>query len=279
MKKISISVGRHNSNAPKCSIDERSEWVRRLCKKSHDTFLNGNSNNSARIYIDRGKKLMGCLINKAGTTTWSNYVMNLQAENNPGAKQNLNPKNNADLALFGLSFQKDVPLEYIKTIYRDFDKYIIVRHPLQRLVSGYFQNIRTNEHNITFEEFMHGFADGWEVDRNIHWLRYYTNCHICDIDYHYVLKSETLAQDVTEFNDKVGYNTTVKPLQQNVNFQMFDAQYKYDTVLGEFNRRYPDIFQKVLKIFQPDMDLFGYGWDNEHSKSYCQYPGMDGLCC
>ena len=158
--------------------------------------------------------------------------------------------------------------------------FIVVRHPLSRLVSGFLAKMNNKsgsikkyaEHIITkyrdkqsevvdksgvhFHEFVQYVSepDDQLLSRSDdHWRTVTNLCHPCHIGYDYIGKMETIDEDVNNILSVI--NTPTKSIQlRKANSQT------------SFHSSYSDIYSnvtkasltKLLEKYSEDMDMFGY---------------------
>ncbi len=187
-------------------------------------------------------------------------------------------KGNLDETQFNVI--RDYPLKAARTKYANFTKLAIVRHPLQRLVSAYYQRVVhfNKKDPMPFHKFIHRTVLNGRTD-DIHWMDYFASCAFCHLNYHFVLKLEMINEDLPEVNKFLGIDPDYRfPVDHvNPNFLASDplSRYKYDDILRTFEKEHPYLFKRVLQKYKPDMDTFGYVWENH--RSACLY--REGGCC
>ena len=127
------------------------------------------------------------------------------------------------------------------------------------------------------------------MDVNPHWGRYINRCKVCKLDYEYVIKTETMDDDIRDFNQVIGnrkgptvdfshQNQFLDESQQNI--PKSAHHYKYDKTLYSLQRKHPDLMKRLLNLYGEDMQLFGYKWDWRRGKSSCGVDHGDGKeCC
>ena len=162
-------------------------------------------------------------------------------------------------------------------------KFIVVRHPLSRLVSGFFDKMNDNSsiieelanHIITkyrdkqsvvdksdvhFHEFVKYVSepdDQLSPGLDNHWKAVDNLFHPCHIRYDYIGKMETIEEDVNNIISVI--NTPVK----NIKLRKANSQ-------KHFHSSYSDAFvnvtkkslTKLLEQYSKDMDMFGYTSDD-----------------
>ena len=113
---------------------------------------------------------------------------------------------------------------------------------------------------------------------DMHWMEYFRSCAFCHLDYDFVLKLETINEDLPEANKHLGidpnYQFPVNHVNPTIHKSDPISAYKYDDILQKFERDHPKLFQKVLRKYKADMVTFGYVWENH--RSGCLY--REGQC-
>ncbi len=167
---------------------------------------------------------------------------------------------------------KTMPLEPAIKMYYDYHKLLIVRHPLQRLVSAYFQILKLRKKEESFGNFVKRDVLKHE---NEHWLDYQSSCHPCVMGYDFILQQENIDKEFPYFSERLGLATDYPYPKSNVNGEADNPNvYRYDNILSGLEKDDPDLFSRMLNKYQVDMDMFGYYWRN-HSSGRLH----DGLLC
>ncbi len=167
---------------------------------------------------------------------------------------------------------KTMPLEPAIKTYQDCHKLLIVRHPLQRLVSAYFQILKLRRKVESFCNFVKNDVLKHE---NYHWLDYQSSCHPCAMKYDFILQQENIDREFPYFSNHLGLNPDYPYPVSNVNSEGDKSNaYRYDDILRRLEKDKPGLFDLILDKYQVDMDMFGYYWRN-HSSGRLQ----DGDLC
>ncbi len=228
------------------------------------------------IYLNNEKKTLFCRINKAGSRAAMEYFNSL----NKGRRNITNTYYRKGLIRHERSMYyliREIPLDEVRERFQDYRKVILVRHPLQRLVSAYYQivvkgmnHLGKGIHNIS--QFI---TERVLAMDNVHWLDYQKACHPCVMDYDLVLKTESLRNDIPHLNDVMGAGSNAIYPEENLNLYYMPLQeeegsyssgFKYDKILRKLQRDKTQLFEKVLEKYKPDMKMFGYTWSQGQSQ-------------
>ena len=177
----------------------------------------------------------------------------------------------------------------IKYKLKSYFKFMVSRHPFDRLVSAYNQKFhRDNEVNfgvlyaeliddhfhgnelelnangaalITFEQFLHLVIEEPKRFNNPHWRNYMWYCQPCSIPYDHVIYMETMAADIGIVLDHFTEADGSKP-----RMPLFNVKRGHKDKLRETNEMFmlvsKRITDKLLERYQRDFDVFGYTWNN-----------------
>lgn len=224
---------------------------------------------------------MYCSISKVGCTTFKT-MMYLQADpslNRRGLSFS-RLHTNAYLKQHGLRRLGSYPIENIVDKLRAYRKLLVVRHPLERLISAYqdkFVNtnyamkkaIRVNTtidggKKVDFEitDFLAMLADAIEnrsmdvinyLDK--HWERQYFRCKPCSVHYDYVAKLETIDSDMEYIlrffgQTEVPHRNSASSPKQNNTSRITVAE-----LLNIVNK---DVIRVLTDYYKYDFELFSY---------------------
>ena len=309
------SLHLHTSESRMCSHTERTNYIKQMCSK-----IQGNSHNphwrqpdfgphvinskimpTPRIYINHKKKLIYCQISKVACTTWTGLI----------AAANLNysmPK--VPMAAHSPSRLRKAGITFTSSasIFKHYTKFLIVRNPLDRILSAYYnivnkepgglgpqdfvitaitKRFNTNNKNLTFAQFVDFLTDKThQISASIlydrHFDTYAHACKLCDIDYDYVIRYETMATDSKPILKALGFPEDY--------FLKADTVHKGSRAHRQFGsgvsylKEYLDLNQsqldKLLQRYQIDMRLFGYKFNEKFGIASCKMEDMlNGTCC
>ncbi|RVE48297.1 hypothetical protein evm_007048 [Chilo suppressalis] len=262
-------------------MEARQDYMRSECSK---LGLDSSSNkaNAWEYLVNRQYHVIWCNVFKAASTSWM-YNFNLMA----------------NYTASFLDKTKEVPLELarrkygrptvamIKKAQADSIAFIIVRHPLERLASGYNDKIvhawpksfhdklgqkilkkyrkvpadqkAPTETHPLFEEFVSYLLDEWKAKRalDMHWTPYTGFCTPCKFNFDVILKFETLDEDQRFLIQLARLQNIVKPEWRNSG--------KANT-LHDISHLYSRITKSQLdglyKLYEYDFKIFNYTIEN-----------------
>ncbi|ELU03967.1 hypothetical protein CAPTEDRAFT_45571, partial [Capitella teleta] len=218
-----------------CSQEQRFQLLKSHCEKNpqlKDSYDEDNEQTYSRLLVDDKHKLLYCALPKAASTTF--YNMFYYSYTGKLLKQ-VHCKSCWEEQ--GLVFLNQFSKPERDQRLRDYYKIMVVRHPLDRLVSGWngkytrpyshatwrlhgprmiemFRKLQENttlqqeiEKGATFDEFVR-YVNYLETtdgeDHNQHWRPHHRLCHPCSIHYDLIVKVETMQEDSKVVLHKLG---------------------------------------------------------------------------
>ncbi len=268
----------------KCTLEERGNTMQKICTtlKSGSTVSGGNvASTLVGAYINNKEKVIYCRINKAGSSAAKHYFRSINNDKKSvGGKTEYFPGFKHPQT--GYYHLLHLPLSEALEKFGSYRKLVLVRHPLQRFVSAYYEIVVSGNQGIgrDVKNITHFVTDLVTQKRKVHWLDYQSLCHPCQMNYDYVVKMETLKSDNMVLNKLLGGDPNARYPEARVNKNLMEAEgtssaYKYDEILRDLELQHPDIFRQVLQKYSADMELFGYTWKN--GTSGCG--GRSSDCC
>ena len=302
-----------------CTNQRRVNYLREKCQNMKAAI----NYHHARVVVDSKHNLLYCEVSKAGCTS----VKGIWIEANhrsPGSKT----MNASGLQVRGESAHKrhnlqmaGIHLHKINNWTNQFKqdiKFITVRHPYDRLVSGYYnlrffkpgrgdalpyvtQHFKQRFHSsihgdlklLTFEQFLTVVTDTTiRIYQDRHWKPYTESCYVCHIEYDYILKTETLYSDMEQITKHLGH-PDMKLTEVKMNAYKRDTDSArpitdenkpsgtgWQKHLPEFETLSPGIKQAVAQRYRNDMEMFGYHFDEKTNMASCSYDASaDSGCC
>lgn len=275
-----ITMSKSQMENVKRELDSRRRRMSRVCetidvKESRlDTVL-------TNMIIDTEHNISWCPIYKAASSTWmilfaalkdalTDFTMDLIQRNHMQVSDIVRQKfrHNAD---FNKTYEK---LSKTK-------KFLIVRHPLERLLSAYrdkLEHMQGREYYYkrfgrrialkyrqsgdnatrlepTFAEFLRFIANEKYFDE--HWTPYYRTCEPCALHYDYILKVETLDRDQNFLIQDTKLSNYLYEVRHpgNINPHGTTTRKILDQYIAGIPR---SLLDQIYKIYENDYKLFNY---------------------
>ena len=221
---------------------------------------------------------MGLLLN---ASTWYQNNLEIQAliRRDPGKAHSPEILRQAGIKKL-LQFNKTE----IKNILLTYTKFIVVRHPMERIASAYLDKmVRENnteyrgkqKHvaerygghsesskerpgHVTFEAFaamlLNGEKDGMAI-HNEHWMEYANLCTPCFIKYDYIVQMETVPKDMPYILSLLFTGKMVNSLPK-INAVSSSKMKR----LALFKKLDDETLFNLVQRYKLDMDMFGYSY-------------------
>ena len=295
-----------------CTQEERKQHLYSTYPSPPDTnsFINSLNDSELPRYgmlVDEKHKVLACLHFKVGSSTWRLIFANNSAKvpipSNKLATifKKLWFFNDYDIHLL---YESRYDAKAVRDIFKTYYKFMVVRHPLTRLVSTfhdkfnrkhfwfanlygkdilkkYRPNAKKSAQNkgfgVTFEELMKFIRDGGQDG---HWEGPYEKlCQPCSIDYDYIVKLETHDQDASYIVNKKlsGRGISTKGNSRR------DPAKSFTETLPEYNTLDPQLFQVTVDHYHRDLEQFGYEFVQEKGtvKASCGQKShrLGNRCC
>ena len=232
------------------------------------------------IIVNEKHKVLYCFIPKVGCSNLKRIFLVMDGLYPSVEKVDVSKLNRAIVRLDSKKFSE----EQRKHMLKNFYKFMLVRDPFERLVSGYrnkwqdkrnielhahlgkkivekyrYNNTKTVEtgNDVTFTEYVRYLTDNPPWDVNEHWMPYEDLCRPCNVKYDFIGSIDTLERDVKHVMRQIHANETKYRL-----VQMRGAPkplVKTKQLTAEFLRQLPrKYFDELLKLFKADHELFNY---------------------
>ena len=244
------------------------------------------------------------LITISSSSTWKHILANNTGHyQETGDSQDIHNETNFRLR-YNITRLRYHEREQILHKLQHYFKFMVVRHPIDRLVSAYIDklaNRATNEfyehkigvrvlqrlrpnapeevkqsgRGVTFPEFVKYLTEVHMTDR--HFDTYQDHCHPCLINYDYIGKLETQKTDsnfiITKHLSGYGAGTNLHTSPQG-GASMSKYQPLFDTVT-------PEMIHQFVAVYQRDMDMFGYSFTFRNKYNVFTACGNQelGECC
>lgn len=264
-------------------------------------------------FIDDNRKLIMCVVSKSGCTTWT--TLWIHANIYKGQNLTSIPFKYKGTAVHAANNYKPYGMKRIKSSnfpqgYNDYTKFIVVRNPFDRLVSAYYNliywklgvgdagpeivpffreeypHLHSNLSDLSFEEFIKSITDpSSHIFDNKHWRPYSETCQPCDIEYDYIIRTETMSHypenDALPILSLLGYDSSMVRKTHMNSFSRKDKQLQltlYSKHLELFQSLPAKLLKHVFKRYRMDMALFGYSF-NDSFIADCKIDNGEHLCC
>ncbi|XP_014485289.1 PREDICTED: carbohydrate sulfotransferase 11-like [Dinoponera quadriceps] len=274
------------------ALVERQERLQYNCElESKDADIGALTPESFRnILVDDIHELLYCYVPKVACTNWKRVLM--IAMGKLAANDPLDIP--ADLAHSPGTFQRlsNYTLPEIEKKLAMYDKLIVVRHPLERLLSAYRNKLEAkheksaryfqsrfgkkiikkyrpnateqslkNGDDVTFHEFVDFITDNSENGtRNEHWRPIYELCQPCVVNYNLVSKYESLVEDATEVLERIGVTSVSfpgRPPSSEPTSRKLERY--YSTLSYKQLRKLADLYKLDLRLFDYSLeDVLGF---------------------
>lgn len=261
------------------------------------------------LLVDDLHKLILLGFPKAGSSTWLLTLIRATG---------LVPQNATEKNLGGNMHIREIQEKYglrrlcvystvdIQKRLENYFKVIVVRHPLDRLVSVWRDKFiiakSSSKTMVTLETTAYTNPSQEKTERllypkaipkwtfleflyylletntsNIHWASYGKVAPLCSIQWDAVLKTETSTTDS---------NVVLKRLEPQLNISHLDIVHSHqsrtrmrvpDKALPEYWNLAPAVWKYLSEMYGTDMKLFGYGWNAEKTQTKCASHNCNGL--
>ena len=191
---------------------------------------------------------------------------------------------------YGIEYQRLNPHE-VKTRLQGFTKFIVVRNPFTRLVSAYrnkilqparhkfrkrlksyLQSIKSAEFHKeypSFESFIKLVLSDSKFANNVHWNNYFERSHPCQVDYDYILKLETMQNDLkvlisnayTDVDYRIYQNLHRNPTSKLEEQDRDLSVTQHHFVLKMYNEVDPVLLKQLADKYKYETLGFGYGFN------------------
>ncbi|ROT72651.1 chondroitin 4-sulfotransferase [Penaeus vannamei] len=256
-------------------FSNRSEYLRAKCAE-----FQGNLPGRLRtwlpqaLYYSQKYNILGCLIAKAGVTTWKVHLNRMLGRDG-------NLENTDDIKAI-----KMMPLSKLTrlVIAGDVTRVINVRHPIDRLVSAYKNKFYNGQPTIPGEKFTNFFQKAQKLlgrpwqrgtatsisfpeflqyvleesksglsTMNCHWRPIHSVCLPCTAKYKYIMKLETIEEDLAFLKEELDIREMNVTLKMNVNKK------QEGRTSDDYFRGLPvDLLAGVRRLYEYDFTLFDY---------------------
>ena len=259
----------HNKSHTFLTMEQRTELARKVCvdKLGTQPIEVDNITNvdlPPRIIISDRYKLLGCLIDKVGSTNLQRifYILNgLTNTTDPGnVKQGDARKQNND---YFYKLRKPSHVTEIISRLKSYTTFMIVRPPLDRIVSAYrdnkpnaiFRNWKEKSTVPNFEKYIDIL-----LKNKTHYSKplrpLYMMCNPCRISFNFIGNLDNFDTDMATILRAVDAENTVSvPQRMNTGYK----KQKSSEVVKMYYKDIPtDKLEKLEQIYDLDYALFGF---------------------
>ncbi len=310
-----------------CSAKARAEQLWQICE-NHKWTQKAPTKTAylEKIVIDERHKVLFCPITKVASSTFDS-LMAASASGKPlkkilskarGREKHMNFVHKgpylSKYSVRGLStFSKSKQ----QAILRDYFKFLVVRHPFDRLVSAYIDKVeyqrntsepfpmfvkhadhivkalnttraklykksrkgKLNVFTANQEEFFYLVANYYNLwFKEKHWQTYHELCQPCAMHYDAVVRLETVDQDLPGILSRLpNPDGDTLPVTNTIRYKP-GFQYN-DKMSKAFESVDLDTVRGLMEVYKKDFELFGYQWNVEQHDADCGYNSGEERCC
>lgn len=301
----------HQSRPNICSPEQRLRYLQEKCKLLQPEL----DSISGIVITDRKRKLLYCQIEKCSCSTWR-YL--LQKANSDGEDELLSHiHSNTQLRKRSMNTTTIKGSQWFNQYheYEDYTKFVVIRHPLERILSSYYNSKRSQKSHSKGEygptiRLFNKLMRSREQDtlslslfieaitnpamttlyNNVHWKPFTEACNFCEVAYDHIIRVETMAISASGSNHNdaapilrlLGYDGNIL---SDVRVNNRKADIPDDTtsrVLLEYKDVPKHLMEKLLDRYKYDMELFGYRFNAKTLRTACRIPVDNGAsltCC
>ena len=254
---------------------DRKERLKKFCesyKKNNNIELAKESYH--HVIVSDKYRLMYCYIPKVACTQWKKMFLILN-DKRQGIQYNEHEKYHEKWRFNYLAHYSE---EAIRTRLRSYYKFLFVREPFERLLSGFEDKFVSNiwnwhetslytsailnryrqEHpnatdDVTFTKFIYYVLSLRDEARNEHWKSYEGLCHPCAVDYDFIGHFENLGQESQYVLKKTG-------LEKIIAFPPIISLNTSRKVLEKYSEVPKHMILQLGDAFKNDLEMFNYAF-------------------
>ena len=280
---------------------------------AHNVTITGDPSNlfyvkpNSQFLVDPTHELIYCQVSKVACSTWKGVMISSLLGNKILELGDSKVHQRSYLQSLGIRYITDWQPEYAL-----YTRFMVTRHPLDRLMSGYKNMIQppprpvgpgykynqwintqlygeTNEVDdiASFEDFLFLVSSqdpsiqqtGFYNDR--HWLPISEVCQPCSVRYDYIVRLETADEDSVPILQMFRINDTLphKNNGQRQSDTSDDFRGIGQSVLREYANISPEIMSNIFHRYKLDFQLYGYSYDDLKNELRCSIDIDEGRTC
>ena len=299
-----------NKDSMSACSEHRLDQVKSGCKILNKTQMSLSEMDLTYLYVDEMHKVVACLPPKTGCTTWKMIIANNSGEEPLDANLDGKSLHYDGMKPYNVERLKAYPKHDIDRILKDYYKMMVIRHPVERIVSTYLDKLVSNKslswrqylgekvlkrlhpdlseavkekgEGVTFNDFVQ-YIIQTSSEMNPHWRPVSRMCHPCIIQYDYIVKLETQRVDASRIIHWYfgpyfrGVETISKKKGQGAG-----SGQKGGRLLQQYANITKYALDELLKLgYEEDLMLFGYGITREGNgvRTFCKEDIANETCC
>ena len=214
-------------------------------------------------------------MSKGGSTTWKFVLIKMHDENYKPPKKTVKIHWPGTLRKYGMQYITQYTPDEAENRLNRYYKYVIVRHPLDRVVSAYRDKMLQPDETcyqeevgdyikkkfrpendtsvVQFHEFVQYLLTEDPLTFDRHWMPIQYVCQPCYVDYDYIAKVETLDTDAANIFHQLNASSSALPRLNTHGAVRKDHQY-----LQYFTNVTYQQFMGLVKLYELDFKLWGY---------------------
>ncbi|CAL4102190.1 unnamed protein product [Meganyctiphanes norvegica] len=236
-------------------------------------YLYHNQKLLSHLLVDHKYRAVYCYIPKVACTNWKKLWLQMK-----NITYKTSTEAHSKSAYLRMNIRKIKSKEYWYVM-KTYKKFMIVRNPIERLVSAYrnkfehsynesifwkmsinimqhyrkWTDVPINATLVTFKEFVQFLIDSVTQgeDLNEHWKSYEGLCHPCAIQYDYIGRYESLSEDSNQILREL-------KVPSNLQFPEFRPKNTLTLVQQYLDTLHPQQRKELYRIYKRDYLLFKY---------------------
>ncbi|XP_002737686.1 carbohydrate sulfotransferase 11-like [Saccoglossus kowalevskii] len=270
---------------------ERQDALKAACREMTNQENDFHLRSSMKVFVDEKHRLLTCLVKKVASTSWKRvFLVLLGFANSSQINDDFDFRWEKMVVKHG---RQRVTVKSLNSkIFKNYVKFLFVRHPFTRLLSAYrdkferqrsrsgrhepllstsIKNTRdaimkrynlSDSYSVTFPLFVRYLSDSNVNNFDAHWAPIYKSCTPCTIKYDVIGRYEELNEDA----DFVLHASGIKHL--NFPDTVYDIGQRTDSSHHQIMKHYfsqlsHEEVMRLYEIYEWDFKLFGYPYPFE----------------